>query len=430
MFAAGIGFICAFLLIFARVPVAIALAVVGFAGYWSLLGLPQATTMAALAVSGNTLSYSLSVIPLFVLMGNLICGAGVSADLYRAAEAFVGRYRGGLAMATIGASGGFAAVSGSSVATAITIGKIAIPSMRSYGYSDGLNTATVAAGATLGILIPPSIIMVIYGVQTETNIGMLFAAGIIPGLLGILGYALAVAWVSWRDPSAAPKGRSSTSGEKLAAIKRTWMVGALFVLVLGGIYGGLFTATEAGGIGAVGGFVIALIRRVSISEFLEILRESAHTTAVLFALVIGASIFGEFVNLTGADKAVLAFITESGFSATGTLLTILLIYLLLGCVLESLAMILLTLPMFFPIIIGLGYDPVWFGIIVVMMVELALITPPLGMNLFVVRAIAPEVPLTKIIRGIAPFVAVDILRVGLMVLFPIIITWLPNLLFK
>ncbi|WP_028714632.1 TRAP transporter large permease [Paracoccus sp. J55] len=429
MLAAGIGFLAAFALIFLRTPVAVALALVGFGGYWALLGLPQAMTMTALTASGHTLSYSLSVIPLFVLMGNLICGAGISSDLYRAAEAFVGRYRGGLAMATIGASGGFAAVSGSSVATAVTIGKIAIPSMRSFGYSNELNTATVASGATLGILVPPSVIMVIYGVQTETNIGMLFAAGIIPGLFGILGYALAVAWVASRNPAAAPSGRPSTMTQKLSALRRTWLVAALFIVVLGGIYGGLFTATEAGGIGATGAFVIALIRGVKLPAFAEILRDSAHTTGMLFALVIGASVFGEFINLTGADKSLLAFITESGFSATGTLLTILLIYLLLGCVLESLAMILLTLPIFFPIVMGLGYDPVWFGIVVVMMVELALITPPLGMNLFVVRAIAPDVPLGTIMRGIVPFVTVDIMRVGLMVLFPIIVTWLPSLLF-
>ncbi len=430
MLAAGLGFIAAFFLIFSRVPVAISLALVGFGGYWALLGLPQAMTMTTLAVSGNTLSYSLSVIPLFVLMGNLICGAGISTDLYLAAEAFVGRYKGGLAMATIGASGGFAAVSGSSVATAVTIGKIAIPSMRSFGYSDDLSAATVAAGATLGILIPPSVIMVIYGVQTETNIGMLFAAGIIPGLFGILGYALAVSWVAWRRPESAPKGMRSTGAQKLAALKRTWTVALLFIIVLGGIYGGLFTATEAGGIGAAGAFVIALMRGVKLREFGPILRDSAHTTGMLFALVIGASVFGEFINLTGADKAVLAFITESGFSPSTTLIAILVIYLFLGCVLESLAMVLLTLPIFFPIVIGLGYDPVWFGIIVVMMVELALITPPLGMNLFVVRAIAPEIPLAKIIRGIVPFVAVDILRVGLMIIFPAIVTWLPHLFFK
>lgn len=429
MLAAGIGFLVTFGLIFFRVPVAIALALTGFGGYWVLLGLPQALTMSALSVSGNTMSYSLSVIPLFVLMGNLICGAGISNDLYRAAEAFVGRFRGGLAIATIGASGGFAAVSGSSVATAVTIGKIAIPSMRSYGYADQLNTATVAAGATLGILIPPSVIMVIYGIQTETNIGMLFAAGIIPGLFGIIGYILAVNWVAWRRPESAPRGKGSNWAEKMTAIKNTWAVTLLFVVVLGGIYGGIFTATEAGGIGATGAFLIALFRRVSLREFAQILRDSAHTTGMLFALVIGASVFGEFVNLSGADKAVLAFINENGFSPTGTLLLILAIYLLLGCVLESLAMVLLTLPIFFPIIIGMGYDPVWFGVIVVMMVEIALITPPLGMNLFVVRAIAPEVPLVTIIRGITPFVVMDVIRVGLMIIFPAIITWLPNILF-
>lgn len=429
MFTAVTGFVAAFFLIFIRVPVGMALALVGFLGYVFLLGFSPATTMLALSTSTNTLSYNLAVIPLFILMGNMIAGAGVSMDLYRAAQAFIGRRRGGLAMATVLTSGGFAAVCGSSVATAVTVGRIAIPAMRQFGYTDSLGTATVAAGATLGILIPPSVIMVIYGIATETSIGHLFAAGVIPGLLGIVGYMLAVKWVVWRNPDAAPRSEAASWKEKLDALRKTWLIGLLFIIVLGGIYAGFFTATEAGGFGAAGGFLIALFRRVSLKDMFQILKDTAMTTAMLFAIVIGAHVFSEFINLTGADRAVLELVTASGLEPWMTIGLILLIYILLGCVLDSLAMMLLTLPMFFPIVTGLGYDAVWFGIVVVMVIELALITPPLGMNLFVVRAIAPDVPLITIIKGIAPFVTLDVLRILLIAVFPVIALWLPNMLF-
>lgn len=425
-----LGFGVAFLLIFSRVPVAIALALVGFGGYWILLGLQPALTMLTITASGNTLNYSLSVVPLFILMGNLIAGAGVARDLYAAAQAFVGRMRGGLAMATIFSSGGFSAVSGSTVATAVTIGKIAIPSMRGFGYADGLSTATVAAGATLGVLIPPSVIMVVYGIQTETSIGRLFAAGIIPGIVGILFYAAAVGWVVWRKPESAPiSNEGSTWREKLQAISKTWTVVVLFGLVLGGIYSGLFTATEAGGIGAFGAMVIALLRRTSAKELFVIFRDTAQLSAMLFALIVGAGVFSEFINLTAADRAVLAFINDAGVSPLTTIIIIIVIYIILGAVMEELSMILLTLPMFFPIVIGLGYDPVWFGILVVMMVELGLIVPPMALNLFIVRGIAPDVPLLTIFKGIIPFVVVDIIRVALIVAFPAVVLWLPGLLF-
>lgn len=430
MLPAFLAFVVSFVLIFCRVPVAIALAAVGFAGYWILLGLQPALTMVTITASGNTLNYSLSVVPLFVLMGNLIAGAGVARDLYAAAQAFVGRMRGGLAMATILSSGGFAAVSGSTVATAVTIGKIAIPTMRRFGYSDGLNTATVAAGATLGILIPPSVIMVVYGIQTETSIGRLFAAGILPGILGILFYGAAVAWVVWRRPESAPPASEGTSwAQKWDAVKRTWLVVALFAIVLGGIYGGWFTATEAGGIGAVGGLVVAMIRRTSAAQLFEIFKDTVQMSAMLFALIVGAGIFSELINLTGADKAVLSFLNDIGVSATVTISAIIIIYILLGAVMDELSMILLTLPIFFPIVIGLGYDPVWFGILVVMMVELGLIVPPMALNLFIVRGIAPDVPLGVIFKGIIPFVVVDIVRVALIVAVPAVVLWLPNLLF-
>jgi tripartite ATP-independent transporter DctM subunit len=429
MLIALVGFAVAFILIFARVPIAIALGVVGFAGFAALNGSVPALGMVALTTSTSTMSYHLAIIPLFVLMGNLVAGAGISGDLYRAAQAFIGHRRGGLAIATIVSCGGFAAVCGSSVATVVTMGKVSIPSMRKHGYSDGLSAATVAAGGTLGILIPPSILMVIYGVTTETHIGKLFAAGLLPGLVGIIGYALAVQWVVMRNPAAAPPAARATAQERWHTVRRIWAAALLFGLVLGGIYGGLFTATEAGGIGATGALVLALARRISRTAFYDVLRDTVSTTAVLFAMIIGASIFTEFINYTGAHKNVLHLVQDSGLSPLSVIFLIIGIYMVLGCVLDSLAMMLLTLPLFFPIVTGLGYDPVWFGILIVMLMELGLITPPIGINLFILKTIVPEVPLATIMRSIVPFVVSDVVRIGLLVAAPGLALWLPQLFF-
>ena len=309
------------------------------------------------------------------------------------------------------------------------MGRVAIPPMRDYGYSDRLATATVAAGGTLGILIPPSIIMVVYGITTETNIGALFAAGIIPGLIGMAGYAAAVRWTIARRPDAAPEAPKASRAERLHALSQTWTVALLFVIVLGGIYAGLFTATEAAGIGASGALAFALLRRMPIRQLTRILVDSAETTAVLFALIIGAKIFAEFINFTGSHRSILAVVQDGGLSAPMVMLVICLIYILLGCVLDSLAMMLLTLPMFFPIVIGLGYDAVWFGIMVVMLVELGLITPPIGLNLFILKSVVPEVNLGTIIRGIVPFVVADIGRLLLIGFMPALALALPNFFF-
>jgi len=429
MLIATLGFAVAFVLIFARIPVAIALGVVGFGGFALLNGLSPALSMIALTTTTTSTAYSLAVIPLFVLMGNVVAGAGISTDLYRAAQSFMGHRRGGLAIATIFSCGGFAAVSGSSVATAVTMGKVAIPSMRKYGYADSLSTATVAAGGTLGILIPPSVIMVIYGVTTETHIGRLFAAGLIPGLIGIVGYSLAVRWIVMRKPESAPPAERTPWPQRWVALRRVWSVAALFGLVLGGIYGGFFTAVEAGGIGAAGALLFALVRRISMEAFIDILEDTVSTSAVLFALIIGASVFTEFINFTGAHKIVLHIVQDSQLSPLSVMLVIIGIYIVLGCVLDTLAMMMLTLPMFFPIITGLGYDPVWFGIMIVMLMELGLITPPIGINLFVLKTVVPEVKLSTIVSGILPFVVSDVGRIALVLALPGLALWLPNVLF-
>ncbi len=429
MLTAAVGFLCAFALIFLRVPIALALGLTGAVGYGLIVGLAPALSMVGLSTVSSTLSYNLAVIPLFILMGNLIAGAGIAQELYRAAQTFVGHLRGGLGVATILSCGGFAAVCGSSVATAVTMGRVAIPSMREFGYSDKLATATVAAGGTLGILIPPSIIMVVYGITTETNIGALFAAGIVPGLIGMIGYSLAVQYTIARDPTSAPTLDRASRAERRAALRDTWSVGLLFIIVLGGIYAGLFTATEASGIGASGALLFALLRKMPMRKLLRILVDSAETTAVLFALIIGAKIFAEFINFTGAHRGVLSLVQDGGLSPAMVMLVICLIYIALGCVLDSLAMMLLTLPMFFPIVVGLGYDPVWFGIMVVMLVELGLITPPIGINLFILKSVVPEVKLGTIIRGILPFIVADVGRLLLIGLVPVLALALPRLLF-
>lgn len=430
MLIASLGFAAAFALIFSRVPIAVALLLVGFAGFATLSGLLPGLSMVAASARDSVLSYNLAVIPLFVLMGNLVAGAGISQDLFRAAQVLIGRRRGGLAMATIVASGGFGAICGSSVATALTIGKVSLPSMKKYGYSDGLSTASVAAGGTLGILIPPSVIMVVYGVSTETHIGKLFMAGIIPGIIGILGYMLAVRWVVWRDPSAAPMAEHVPKEQREGLFKSLTPVIVLFGLVLGGIYGGLFTPTEASGIGAFGAFLFALGRRSLTRESMRaILTDSAQTTAMMFAILLGATVFGEFINLTGVHRALLDLVKDATLEPFTVILIIIAVYIVLGCILESLSIILLTVPLLFPVVVGLGYDPVWFGIIVVVATEIGLITPPIGINLFVIQSLVPNLKLSTIVRGIGPFVTVDIARILLLAAVPALSLWLPNRMF-
>lgn len=430
MTLAAIGFLFVFALIFARVPVAIALITVGTAGMAWTLGSKLALASLALTFKETTLTYTLSVIPLFILMGNIVGRSGLAEELYDAARAVVGRFRGGLAFATILSCGGFAAVSGSSVATAVTMSQVAVPEMRKRGYSDRLATGAVAAGGTLGILIPPSVIMVIYGVATETHIGKLFSAGLIPGLLGVIGYCLAIAWTVWRDPVSAPAGVRVPLDEVLRAFLKVWAVLLLFVVVVGGIYGGIFTPTEAAGVGASCSLLISILRRkLSWSIFGRIIVESTTTTASIFVILIGATVFAEFLNFTGAHESVLAVVRDGELSPWMVIAIILAIYLVLGCVLESLSMMLLTIPLFFPVVMGLGYDPVWFGIIVVMVVEIGLITPPFGMNLFVLRSVVPDVSLMTLYRGAVPFVVADLVRLVLIAAIPALALFLPDLLF-
>ena len=427
MTAALLSFIALFALLFFGVPLAFSLGLVGLVAFSLAIGANAAAAMSAQITWDTLSSYTLSVLPLFVLMGNFVNHSGLSRELYDASNAFIGHRRGGLAMATILASGGFAAVCGSSIATAATISTVALPSMRRYGYSPALSTGSIAAGGTLGILIPPSVIMVIYGSMTETSIGHLFIAGIIPGILAVLLYMAAIAIFTAINPDAGPAGPRVAWRERFTALRQVWMVLTLFLIVIGGIYLGVFTPTEAAGIGAAGAFIAALLRRsMTFSDFMHILFDSARTSAALMAVLVGALIFSNFVNITGAPEIIVNALKAVDVPPLAVMALILLFYLVLGCVFDALAMILLTVPIFFPLVMALGFDPVWFGIIVVVVVELSLITPPIGMNLFVIHSVARDIPMTTIYRGILPFILVDIVRLALLVLFPWLILFLPQ----
>ncbi|MBK6862834.1 MAG: TRAP transporter large permease [Ideonella sp.] len=427
MIEALIAFAAMLALAFARLPIAFAMGLVGFAGFAFKTSVPAALAMAGAVTYETGLSYALSIVPLFVLMGNLVTRAGLSEQLYDASHAFLGHRRGGLAMATIVACGGFSAICGSSIATAATMAKVAVPPMRRFGYSDALASGSVAAGGTLGILIPPSVVLVIYGILTQQNIGKLFIAGVLPGLLAIACYIGAVRFTVALDPKAGPPGPRRSGAERLAALKRVWGVVALFVLVLGGIYGGVFTPTEAAGIGAAGGFVFAIVRRgFSIGWLRQVLVESAATTGMIFTILIGALVFANFVNMTSMPGELIAASEKLAVFPILVIIAICVIYVLLGCVLESMSMILLTVPIFYPVVQHLGFDLIWFGILVVVVTEISLITPPVGLNVFVLRTVLPDIPTGTVFRGVLPFIGADVVRLALLVAFPAITLYLTQ----
>jgi len=435
MFESVIGLGAVLILVFLRMPIAIAMGLVGFVGYMEIRGFRGAISMVGRLVIDTAQDYGLSVVPLFILMGLFVNKGGLSRELYQVSYAFLGHFRGGLAMATIVACAGFSAICGSSLATAATMSKVAMPQMRKYNYADSLSTASIAAGGTLGILIPPSVILVIYGLLTETSIGKLFIAGIVPGLLGVLLYLAAVRWTIFRNPDAGPAGERTSLAGQIVALKGVWAVLLLFFLVIGGLYGVLdfwplnltFSPTEAAGMGAAGAFLIALSRgTLNFSATVQVLVETAQTTAALFTVLIGAWVFSNFVNLAGLPEALRAAVSAAGLAPMSVMLMILLIYIVLGCVFESLSMLLLTVPIFFPLVTSLGFDPVWFGIIVVVVTEISLITPPVGLNVFVLKGVVGNVSTATIFRGVTPFWIVDILRLALLVLVPWIVLFLPD----
>jgi len=428
MIEASLGFLAVFALALLRIPIALAMAIVGISGLGLMRGWPPAFASTSQVIFETGFAYLLSVIPLFILMGNLVARAGMARELYTAANAFVGHRKGGLAMASVIASGGFSCICGSSIATAATMTRVAYPEMKRHGYKDTLATGSIAAGGTLGILIPPSTIMVIYGIMTETDIGKLFVAGVLPGLVAIACLCAAVVYVTWRDPQAGPPGERLNWAQRLAALRSVWAVVLLFALVIGGIYGGVFTATEGAGVGASGAFLFALLRgALTPRVLLDILVDSTRTTAMLFTILIGAMVFTSFVNFTSMPGDLRDFLLQFSPHPIMVVVVMMVIYVALGLVMEELSMVLLTIPVFFPVITGLGFDPVWFGVLIVTIVEIGMISPPVGMNLFVMNSLLPLVKLKTIFQGVWPFVMADMVRLGILIAFPAISLWLPSL---
>lgn len=422
-----LAFAVLFSLIALRVPVGIALSAVGVAGFGVLAGSVPAFKLLALSPLRTASDFNFAVVPLFVVMGVVARESGISTDLFRACTAWLGHVRGGTAMATVAACGGFSAICGSSVATAATMSKIAMPEMRRNGYEDGVAAGVIAAGGSLGILIPPSMAFIVYGIITEQDIGMLFIAGIIPGILALSLYFLVVYLIGLFKPSLLPEGRHHSWTERFASLRGVWSAAAIFLFVIGGIYGGLFTALEAAGVGATATVLIALSRRtLSWNQLVASFVESVRVTGSLFLIIIGAILFGNFLVITGAPQKITGFLTELPFGASGVMIMILIFYMILGCVLDSLAMIIVTVPIIYPAVIELGFHPIWFGVMVVMVCELGLITPPYGMNVFVINGVMRDISIVKIFRGVVPFVGIDIFRIVLVFIFPSIATFLPS----
>lgn len=430
---AGFGALLALIAI--RAPVGLAMLLVGMGGYaqildWTALGHYLKTTPYHLFAN-----YTLSVIPLFILMGALAERGGLARDLFAAANAVVGRKPGGMAMGVIVASGGFGAVCGSSVATTATFARAALPELRRYGYDPGFSTGTIAVGGTLGILIPPSVILVIYAISTEQNIARLFMAALIPGLIAMALYILAIALIVRRDPALGPPGEAPTPAERRRAFSNVLPVLAIALVVVGGIYGGVFTPTESAAIGCIGTLCVGLLRGTLRGvEIRESLLATAETTAMIFAILLGAEVFNAFLALTQAPDLLGQWVMEQDFPPYAVLGILLLCYIVLGAVMDELAMLLLTLPVFFPVVTALDFGltteetAIWFGILVLVVVGIGLIAPPIGLNVFVVSGLARDVPMLRIYRGVLPFVAMDLLRLGLLVAFPTLSLWLVNLL--
>ncbi len=432
----GIGFAALLVLLALRIPIGIAMLTVGMTGYTVLAGVPSLLSYLKTEMYWRFTTFDLSVIPLFVLMGQFAAKAGLSQALFRAANVWLGHHRGGIAMAAIGGCAGFGAISGSSLATAATMGQVALPELKRYNYSGSLATGALAAGGTLGILIPPSVVLIIYAILVEANIATLFQAAFIPGILAALGYIATIAIVVRINPEAGPAGPRASRSERWAALWDIWPVLVIFVLVMGGIYIGFFTPTEGAGVGSVGTFLIAVIRGgMRWDGFTEALLGTATTTALIFLILLGAAVFNAFLGFSQLPLFAADFFENSGLPPMSVLLSMVLLFILLGFVMDSLSMILLTVPIFWPIIavLDFGLQPedlkLWFGIITLIVVEVGLITPPVGLNVFVINSMAKDVPMIDTFKGVLPFLLSDIIRVGFIIMFPIITLILPWLLF-
>jgi C4-dicarboxylate transporter DctM subunit len=428
LLAGALGIAAVLALVALHIPVGIAMGLVGVTGFAALQGWRPALALLSNEFAGSLASPDLAVIPLFLLMGSLANAAGLSTDVYRLANALLGHRPGGLAMATIGGCAGFGAVCGSSIATAATFGRVSLPEMLARGYSPGFAAGSIAAGGTLGILIPPSVIMVIYAVLTEQLILDLFLAAVLPAALAIALYLGAVAVHVRLHPASAPSGPRLSWRERLVEAGRNWRIVVLAGTVLGGMYGGAFTVNEGAAVGVVLAFAFAVARRgLGVRGFVGVLAEASATTAMLYVMILGAFIFSYFLAITKLPAAIVGAIAESGVPGPLVIAGILVVYIVLGAVFDEVAAMVLTLPVVLPIVLQLGYDPIWWGIVNVVVIEIGMICPPIGINVFVLHAIAKDVPLGAIYRGIVPFLAADVLRLGVIVTFPPLTLWLVQL---
>ncbi|MBU6503842.1 MAG: TRAP transporter permease [Burkholderiales bacterium] len=422
-----VGFAVLFLLMLARVPVGMAMGLVGVTGYSYIVGGGPALKLVSLTSMRTVTDYTFGVIPMFMLMGAFVSASGLSKEIFRAADAFIGHLRGGLGIATIVACGGFAAICGSSVATAATFSVVAYPEMRRFRYPQSFSAGVIAAGGTLGAMLPPSTVLVVYAILTEQDIGKLFMAGILPGLLAMTMYVITVNLIVKFKPDLLPAGELRPWAERAQALKTVWAPLALFIFVIGGLYGGFFTPTEAGGVGASGAYLLGVMRgKLDRKKTREALLQATRTTAAVFTVLIGALLFGYFLTITQAPQRLTEFLTGLGIGRYGVLALMMVTFLILGSLMDAMAMIILTVPIVFPVITAMGFDPIWFGIIIVMTVELGLIHPPVGMNVFVIKSVVKEVSFSTIFKGVLPFIVTDILRLVILIAFPAIALWLPQ----
>jgi C4-dicarboxylate transporter, DctM subunit len=422
-----LGFVALFVLMLLRVPVGMAMGLVGVTGYSYLVGVGPALKLVGQTSMRTVTDYTFGVIPMFMLMGALVSVSGVSRELFKAANSMIGHLRGGLGVATVLACGGFAAICGSSVATAATFSAVAYPEMRRFNYPQSFSTGVIAAGGTLGAMLPPSTVLAVFAILTQQDIGKLFMAGIIPGLLAMLMYVVTIIIIVKVRPNWLPAGELKPWAERAQDLKAVWAPLVLFIFVIGGLYGGFFTPTEAGGVGASGAFILGIVRgKLDKAKIREALLSATRTAAAVFTVLIGALLFGYFLTITQSPQKLTLFLTDLGIGRYGVLALIMVMYLILGCLMDAMAMIILTVPIIFPVVVAMGFDPIWFGIIIVMTVELGLIHPPVGMNVFVIKSVVKDVTFTTIFKGVLPFVVTDILRLIILIAFPIIALWLPN----
>jgi tripartite ATP-independent transporter DctM subunit len=427
MLIAVLGTVGMFTLIALHIPIGVAMALAGVIGFAFLVGWTPAFALLANGPVSVLSNMDLAVIPLFLLMGSFAGVGGLSADIYRLAYATIGHRRGGLALATILGCAGFGAICGSSIATAATVGRVALPEMLGRGYSPQLATGSIASGGTLGILIPPSLVMVIYAFLTEQFVITLFVAALIPALIVTCAHFLTIALVVWRNPQAGPPGERMSWAGRLEVLKECWGVIALLLCVVVSIYGGIFTVNEAAALGAGLACAFALARgRINRETLWQVAKETATNTGLLYLIIMGASIFSSFIAASRAPQVLVGHIAALSLEPLLVVLVLMIMYLVLGCIFDSLAALVITLPFVLPLVLGMGYSPVWWGIIMVIIIELGLITPPIGVNVFVLYGIAGTVPMRTIFRGIMPFLLAELACVALLILFPDLVTWLPR----